>query len=890
MTYMTKDRLPYWPTRFFKWYCRPYLQEQILGDLEEQFEEDLENHGAFMAKRRFAWTVLRFFRRSIINPVYDRQKLNYYGMLKNYFTTSIRFIKREKVYALMNIFGLAMGIACALVIYKILDYELNYNKHHENYHQLYRVINEDHTTSGIKTYRAQTHPLADALRNDFPGINAAMTFYDQDGLIGIPTNQDHIQRFQERKGIVFVEPQFLELFTLQFIAGDKQTALNEPGKVIINESKALKYFGLSQPHLQEAIGKPIILENEKTVYVSAVVQDEPSTSDFPFEVLFHYQDQDVANRWFFGGKDWEEYNSATNCFLLLKEGTPSAFEADLVPFAKKYLPEYAAKNRKYRLQPLSDVHYSEEIRRTYAGVTATFNELIILGLVGLFLIITACINFINLSTAQAVKRSKEVGVRKTMGSSKRQLVAQFLCETFLITLFATILGTLIANLLIDQVAQILSYEMSMDLLDRKLIYFLLATLIGVTFLAGVYPSVILASMNPILAIKNNLNTKQNSGFLSFRRALVVLQFAISQILIIGVLILNAQMNFFKTKDLGFNDDSIIVVELPENDSTELSVLKNELLKSPAIQGVSFSTSGPMSGWRSTNPIFHPNIEGEDVWGNLKNVDENFFDLYELDLIAGEPFKRNSPKNLTVVNRQVTEVLGFQSPVDAIGEQVKYGRGSIELTIVGVVEDFHAASLHQDIENVFLANLSWNIFQAGIKIHPSQKKLSELKTTLNHIEASWETSFPEHVFDFQFYDDHLATFYQLEQSVSKVMRLFVVIAIIIGALGLYALVAFMANQKVKEIGIRKVMGASSLAIWNIFSKELSRLLIIAILISGPIAYYIMRAFLDTYAYRIPLGFEFFVAAILASVIIALITVGHKSWKVAKANPVDALQDE
>ncbi|MEQ8626495.1 FtsX-like permease family protein [Ekhidna sp.] len=877
-------------TRFFKWYCNPRLQEAILGDLEEQFDEDIKTKGLSKARRRFAWTVIRFFRKDIIKPISGGQKLNYYGMLKNYFTTSIRFIKREKTYALMNIFGLAMGIACALVIYKILDHELSYNKHQENFHQLYRVLNEDHTTSGIKTYRAQTHPLADALRNDFPGINAAMTFYDQDGLIGIPTGQDHIQRFQERKGIVFVEPQFLELFTLHFIAGDKKTALNEPGKVIINESKALKYFGLSHPQLHEAIGRPIILENEKTVYVSAVIKDEPNTSDFPFEVLFHYQDQDVANRWFFEGKDWEEYTSSTNCYLLLKDGTPSSLEADLVPFAKKYLPEYAAKNRTYRLQPLSDLHHSEEVRRTYAGVTTTFDELMILGLVGLFLIITACINFINLSTAQAVKRSKEVGVRKTMGSSKRQLVVQFLCETFLITLFATILGALMATVLIDQVAQILSYKMSLNLLDGKLIYFLLVTIIGVTFFAGLYPSVILARMNPILAIKNNLNAKQASGFLSFRRALVVLQFAISQILIIGVLILNAQMNFFKSKDLGFNDDSIIVVELPENDSTKLSVLKNELLKSPAIQGVSFSTSGPMSGWRSTNPIFHPNIEGEDVWGNLKNVDENFFNLYELDLIAGEPFKRNSPKNLTVVNRQVTEVLGFQKPQDALGERVKYGRGSIEFTIVGVVEDFHAASLHQDIENVFLANFSWNIFQAGIKIHPSQQNLSELKATLNHIESSWETSFPEHVFDFQFYDDHLASFYQLEQSVSKVMRLFVVIAIIIGALGLYALVAFMANQKVKEIGIRKVMGATSLAIWNIFSKELSRLLIIAILVSGPIAYYIMRAFLDTYAYRISLGLEFFVAAILASVIIALLTVGYKSWKVAKANPVDSLRDE
>lgn len=887
---MNKQRPPQFFIRLFRWYCQESLQEAIMGDLEEQFEEETDTLGLKKARRRFAWNVIRFCRPGIIRKIDGTQKLNYYGMLKNYFITSLRFIKREKIYALMNISGLALGIACALVIYKILNHELSYNKHHDNYARLYRVINEDNTTAGKKVYRAQTHPLGEALRNDFSGLNAAMTFYDQDGLIGIPNGQGHIERFKERKGMVFVEPQFLELFTLNFLAGDEKSALNEPGKVILSRSKVKKYFGLSTDNLHEAIGRPLILENEKTVYVSAVIEDEPNTSDLPFEILFHYMDQEVVNRWFFGGKDWDEYNSATNCYVLLNDLTASELEAQLVPLAKKYLPEHAAKNRTYRLQPLSDLHHSEEIRRTYAGTTTTFDELAILALVGLFLIITACINFINLSTAQAVKRSKEVGIRKTMGSRKGQLITQFLCETFLITLLATGLGLLIASFLVEQVANILSYEMSLALTEGHLIYFLITLILGVTLLAGLYPSFILARMDPILAIKNSLNIKQTSGFFSLRRALVVLQFAISQILIIGVLILNAQMNFFQSKDLGFNDDSVIVVDLPANDSTKLTVLKNELLKHPTISSVSFSTSGPMSGWKATNPIFHPNIEGQDEWGNLKNVDENFLSLYEMDLIAGSSFGANSPKNHAVVNRKVTETLGFDQPEDALGEMVKYGRGSLELVIVGVVEDFHAASLHADLENVFLAHYPWNIFQAGIKLQSPHDNFSDFKVTLNHIEKSWETSFPENVFDFQFYDDRLAAFYNLEQSVSKVMQFFVVIAIIIGSLGLYALVAFMANQKLKEIGIRKVMGASNLAIWNIFSKEFSKLMMIAILISGPVAFYIMRAFLDTYAYRISLGPEFFIAAILASVMIALLTVGYKSLKVAQANPVDSLKDE
>ncbi|GAB4246980.1 MAG: ABC transporter permease [Ekhidna sp.] len=857
----------------------------------ELYEERVHELGKKKADIKFIKDVLLLFRKDIIKPAEGTKKLNYYGMLKNYFITSIRFIKREKSFAFMNISGLALGIACSLVIYKILDHELSYNKHFDNYSQLYRVINEDNTTAGKKVYRAQTHPLAEAIRQDFPGIKATMTFYDRDGLIGIPNGQDQMQRFHENDGIVFVEPQFFELFSHRFIIGDEKTALNEPGKVVLTESKAYKYFGLSSSNLHEAIGRALILENEKTVYVSAIIADEPSTSDFPFEVLFHYKDQDVANRWFYDGKDWDEYNSATNCYVLLESSAAPELEAKLVPFATKYLPEHAAKNRTYRLQPLSDLHYSEEIRNTYAGTTTTLDELMILGLVGLFLIVTACINFINLSTAQAVKRSKEVGVRKTMGSQKGQLVVQFLFETLVITLLATVVGFFLAHELGRQVEAIFNHELIIDLFsDAQIIYFIGFLVLAVTLFAGLYPSFILARMNPVLAVKNSLNIKQTSGFLSLRRALVVLQFAISQLLIIGILILNAQMNFFQSKDLGFNEDAIVIVALPKNDSTNLRVFRNELLENPTIKNVSFSTTGPMAGWRSSNPIFHPSIHGQDVWGNLKNVDEHYFDVYELTFIAGEPFKNSSPENYTVVNRRVTEILGFEKPEDALGEKVKYGRGSLEFVIVGVVEDFHAASLHADMENVFLANQSWNIFQAGIKLQTTQANFAELKTALGHIEKSWESSFPEHVFDFQFYDDQLASFYTLEQSVSKVMQFFVVIAILIGCLGLYGLVAFMANQKTKEIGIRKVMGASELNIWNIFSKELLVLQLVAFAISCPVSYFIMNAFLNEYAYRINISPKYFILSALASLAIALFTVGYKSLKVAKANPILSLKDE
>ncbi len=878
--------------RFFKWFCNPQLHRYLEGDLIELFDRNVKLKGLKKARRRFIWEVLKLFRPSIIKNFEGTRKLNYYGMLKNYFITSLRFIRREKVFALMNVAGLAMGIACALIIYKILDHEFSFDKHHENYDCIYRVINEDITTEGKRLLRGQTHPLGQAFRNDFPNIQATMTFYDGDALIAIDDGNGNIKRFQEKKGIAFVEPEFLEMFTLKFLVGDKKSAFDERQKVIITESKAKKYFGLTSENLSEAIGRSVILENKQTTYVSAVIADPPKSSDFPFEVLFHYKDQGAANPWFYEGEDWGEYNSDTNCFLLLSGNEdPKAFEKQLVAFVDKYLPEHTAAKRTYRLQPLADLHYSSQIRQTYAGTTITGKELTVLGLVGLFLILTACINFINLSTAQAVKRSKEVGVRKTMGSGKLQLVVQFLCETLVITLLATSLGFLVAYLMSGHVESIFNDEMTIDLFSgTSMIYFLLLLVIGVTLFAGLYPAFILAGMNPVLAIKNNLNVKQTSGFLSLRRALVIFQFAISQILIIGILILNSQMDFVLNKDLGFNDDAIVVVKLPENDSTSLSVLRNELLSYSSIQQVSISSSGPMDTWRSSNPIFHPNIEGQDLNGNLKTVDENYFDLYEMELIAGEPFKKGDPRNHAVVNRQVAEIIGFKDPKEALGEKIRYGRGRLEFVVVGIVEDFHAGSLHADLENVFMANVPWNKFQASIKLKASQSSFAELKETLSHIEKSWETSFPNHVFDFQFYDEKLASMYKLEQSVSQVFQIFVIMAILIGALGLYGLVSFMANQKTKEIGIRKVMGASEMAVLNIFSKELLMLLLLAFFVSAPVSYFLMKNFLNIYVYRITIGPMFFIASILASVFVALLTVGHKSLKVARANPILSLRDE
>ncbi|MEP5611757.1 MAG: FtsX-like permease family protein [Cyclobacteriaceae bacterium] len=881
---------PKLPDRILKWLIKGELQEEILGDLHEYHAELLNLTP--LKRRFFYWFhIFNFLRPFAIKNLDSTRRINNYGMLKNYFVTSLRFIKREKAFSLMNILGLALGIGCALVIYKIVDHETSFDKYHTNFQSIYRVVNEFDQDGGSVYFAGQPHAMAEGLRNDF-GITAAMSYYDKDGLIVIEDDNGSKKRFLEKEGIAFVEPEFLELFDFSWIAGNATSALSDQGKVILTASSVEKYFGLKSDEAHNAIGKPIILENTKTLYVSAVVGDIPSTSDFPFTAIFHYQDQDAANQYFYEGKSWQEYNSATNCFVLLDKKTKSAeLESQLEGYLAKYQPEDMSSLMELKLQPLAELHSSETVTRNYRGATVSDNKLIALGMVGLFLIITACINFINLATAQAVKRSKEVGVRKALGGNKGQLVTQFLTETFLITLIATLVGLLVANLLASQIENIFGYEINLALFEGlEMFKIVVAIILLVGFISGLYPAFILARMNPILAVKNSLNARQTSGFLSLRRALVVFQFAISQILIIGILILNLQMDYFLTKDLGFNDDSIIVVKLPESDSLKLDLLKNNLLANSQIEKVSFSTTGPLASWKVNNPIYHPSIVEDNPSGNLKNVDEDYLDLYELELVAGENYKMGDPLDWVVVNRKLTELIGFTNPGEALGERIKYGRSGREFTIVGVVEDFHAASLKQEMDYVIFANLKWNIYQAGIKFNANQTGYSDIKNLIGSIETHWTATYPEHVFDFEFYDEQLASLYATEQRISEVFKIIVAIAIIIGCLGLYGLVSFMSNQKTKEIGIRKVMGASIMSIWNIFSKEMILLLVIAFVLAAPVAYFAMNSWLENYTYRIEITPMVFIISILVSLAIALVTISYKSIRASRANPVLSLRDE
>lgn len=812
-------------------------------------------------------------------------------MLKNYIITALRNIKREKFFALMNIAGLALGIGCALVIYKIISYELSFDTHHKNYEHVYRLVCESITGSGVNSDVAVPHPLGKALRNDFSEIEVAMTHYSRNGQITVSESgkEDHL--FFEENGIAFVEPSIFDVFDFQFMEGEKINCLSNPNSVVITSDLAQKYFNLKENDLHSAIGRSIIYNGKLMATVTAIISNPPLNTDIPFKVFFKYEDQ-INTNYGKDGSEWYSSSSATNCYLLLPEKhSVSNLTAQFPAFIDKYLEDNASEKEKFLLQPLSEMH-SNDTYQNYGGNQVTPNMLFSLGIIGLFLIITASINFINLTTAQAIKRSKEIGIRKTLGGTKNQLIYQFLGENILIAFLSAFFGLIISELLLVHLEDIIGYRLSIDMFSNPdTLIFLVVLSIVVGLLSGLYPAIMMSRMNPVMALKNSINSTSKTGMLSLRHLLVVTQFTISQILIMGTLVVSMQIDYFMNKDMGFKKDSILTSVLPDRDTNKLALYKQKLMELPEISKVSFGLASPLGEHNSFTDISHASLSSDDEYfASIKLADEEYLDLYELKLIAGRNYTKIDSSTNVVVNRKITKLIGFDNPEEAIGEKLSTGWGGTQFKIIGVVDDFHSNSLHEGIDYVVFTKVSTRFHEVSIKFNTSNAGVADIERIVKHAEASYSSIFPGFVYDFEFYDDFIADQYEEEQRTAKLFQLFAIIAIFIGCLGLYGLISYIANQKTKEIGIRKVLGASLFNILRIFSIEILVLILIAFAIAAPIGYFSMSYWLGEFVYRINLSPQLFLIAFSVSLLIALFTIAYKSVSASLANPVNSLKDE
>jgi putative ABC transport system permease protein len=804
-------------------------------------------------------------------------------MIRNYIKVALRNLRRNKLYTALNVTGLGIGIACGLLIFMIIKYETSYDNFHKNRERIYRIGTSFEHPDGIDYSAGVCFPAAEALRMDFPQLEKVAGIFQRGQTIVSTGNITDKQKkkFNETR-VYFAEPSFFEIFNFSWLAGTPQTALADPGSVAITREIAEKYFG----NWKYAMGQTLTFNNSDVYKVNGVIDNVPVNTDFPLGLVASYAS--LKNTGVAGNlNDWVSTYSEAEVFVTLpKNMSIDKFSKDLIAFSKRHKkPEYM---NILVAQPLSDIHFNAEFGNFNDDRTFSKTLITAITLIGIFLIVIACVNFINLSTAQAVNRSKEVGVRKVMGSTRRQLAFQFISETAIITLFAAVLAMIIAFYAMSFINNLLEIKLSLSLISIPLLLcFMAGLIILVTLLSGIYPAIIVSGFNPITALKNTLNAKAVGG-ISLRRALVILQFAIAHVLIIATIVVVSQTDYFRTASMGFTKDAILNVAVPGDSisRTKQEYLRNEFLKNPAIEKAAFSFASPADNgmWNSDFRYDH-STKSTDFSANLKWADPEYFNVYNLQFIAGKPYEASDTVTGFVVNETLLKRLGITDPNQAIGKEINLWDGARKANITGVVRDFNSVSLRSPVAPVLMG--PWKDLYGMVSLHISPGKTKE---TLDYIESIWNKTFPDYVYRFEFLDKKIDGFYRQENQLSSLYKLFAIIAIFISCLGLYGLVSFMAVQRIKEVGIRKVLGASVGHIIYLFSREFTILILVAFAIAAPVAWYFMHKWLQDFTYRIPLTATIFLVSIAGSLAIAWITVGYRSIKAAIINPVKSLRTE
>ena len=864
--------------------------EEISGDLYELFAKDLSSRGLKSANRRYAWNAVGFLAKSFFWKKSHHTHPNSLLMISNYFKTARRSLLAYKGTTTINILGMVIGIAAALAILTVIRFELSFDSFHSNKENIYRMVRI--SGSDMSEFRSGiSYPVADAIRAEISSVEnvVSMEYFGGANINVLDASGGTVAKFEEESGCVLVEPEFFKVFdfkgtNFKWISGNPEKALVEPMTVVITKAMAQKFFGD-----QEAIGRTLQFESKINFRVTGVIEDMPVNTDFPFTILGSYasmkvlEGDEILNNWF-------NVNDMHQVYVVLGDGiTEEAMEEEIAKVHAAHTPKDLHESRHYLLQKLSDVHFDARFgnfnRRTISRQTV-----LALALVGLFLLLTGSINYINLATAQSAMRAREIGLRKVLGSNRKSIMLQFLTETFVVVVIAGVIALLCSEILLSSFQSLFNIKLTgLNLTQPFILACLGAIILLITLCAGFYPSLVISRFNPLTALRNKLSTEALGG-ISLRKVLVVVQFTVTQILVVGTFIVVKQMDFFRNVDMGFDREAIITARLP--DPMKAEHVAAQLRSQSSVSNVSFSFTIPsgMRRNRSYQDIGKPEASSMHDYHvfEYSSIDNNYLDLYGISLLAGRNLSMQDSVGNILINEKLVRALELSTPEEAVGKVLKMGEKKL-VTVVGVVGNFYSNSLKEDVDNMVFLVAPETYYTMNIKL-AGKNESQNFEDKIKAIEQVWSATFPDYVFNYRFFDESVAAFYVQEDKYAKLFQLFSIVFLLIGCLGLYGLITFLVNRKGKEVAVRKVLGASLGNILILFSKEYLRLMLISFVLAAPIAYYFVNDWLNTFANRIPLQWWLFLLPGVCVLLLALLVVSAKSFRAANANPVDTLRYE
>jgi putative ABC transport system permease protein len=875
--------------RLFKWFCGDAFVEDISGDIDELFFLNLNQMSPWKARLKYWQQVFSL----ILSYAVQKRKLSasYHaysystfnrGMFNSYFKIAWRVINRSRVHTMINVLGLAMGICASLVIYTIVHYEFSFDRFHPDKERVFRVLIESKKGDDRSGCICTPPPAASEFQSSVASLESVAGYYRYEPNVSVPNGVNAPRHFErQRNGVILTDAGYFQVFQYHWLAGNA-AGLASPFRVVLTASRAKEYFGTTD--LSKVLGREIIYDDSLHTVVAGVVEDWNENSDF--RMTDFISKESIKGSFLskqFPTNNWGMLMHYSQTFVKIRKGTlPQDVAQQMTATYRPHADDADGVTTEVVLQPLDRVHFNNNDEGESTVLSTLYT---LMGLAG-FILLIAVINYINLSTALSLKRAREIGVRKVLGGMRKTVVTQFMIETVLVVIAAVAIAILFVKPVMWGFSSFINQSIEFDVLDLSTIGFLIFLTVFTSVLAGSYPAWVISSYRPVVSLRGNAVANTNDGSW-LRKSLIVFQFSLSLVFIIGTLVVSNQMNFIRTKNRGFVTDGVITLRTNWNDqSGRVQTLAANLRQLTGIDNAAMQFFPPMGFALMRKIVTYKGERPLETEVSIKAGDENYIPAYGIQLIAGRNISAADGVKELVINNSYSRMLGFQNPADALGESLYLGNEAFE--IVGVSSDFHEQSFRQPIGPTIIGNFP--DVEHGIAIKLASGYHDKLPLIISQIEKEFRKVYPNDPFDYHFIEDEIQWMHESERRTAQLLNVATAVTILISCLGIFGLAMYTARVKTKEIGVRKVLGASVTNIVTMLSRQFVVLIVIAFVIATPIAWYFMNDWLLGFAYREEMSIWLFLLAGATALSVALLTLSFQTVRAAMANPVESLRTE